>query len=70
MKSRSLFFFAFLCLLVPAAQAQKAPDAGAASLSGEWELTTTVFGNPLSARLTLRVEKGKITGSVFRITNA
>jgi len=35
-------------------------------LSGEWELTTNVLGNPLAHRLTLKVEKGKLTGSVSR----
>jgi acetamidase/formamidase len=35
-------------------------------LSGEWMLTTTTFGNERSERLHLRLEKGKLAGSVYR----
>ncbi len=38
----------------------------AGDFSGEWEMTTTIFGNALSNRLILHVEKGKLTGSVYR----
>jgi amidase len=66
MRSESRFGFALACLLAATAQAQKAPDAGPATLSGEWILTTTIFGNPLDNRLTLTVEKGKVAGSLYR----
>lgn len=33
-----------------------------ASLSGEWVLTTVVFGNERSERMNFQVEKGKVTG--------
>lgn len=33
-------------------------------LTGEWELTSMILGVPLGERLNLRVEKGKLTGSV------
>jgi len=32
--------------------------------NGEWELTTLFFGVPRAERLTLRVEKGKLTGTL------
>ena len=37
-----------------------------ASLTGDWILTTVAFGNERSERLSLRQEKGKLTGSVYR----
>jgi amidase len=37
-----------------------------ASLSGEWVLTTVVFGNERGERMNLQVEKGKVTGWVYR----
>ena len=52
-------------LVAPFAIGQEAPRAPA-SLSGEWILTTVVFGNERSERLNLQVEKGKVTGSVYR----
>ncbi len=66
MRARSLFCLVLICFLVPAARAQKPPETGSASVSGEWVLTTELFGNPLHERLNLRVEKGKISGSVYR----
>ena len=62
MASRSLASFAFACLFAASAAAASPPQAAPADLSGEWELTTNVFGNPLAERLTLTVENGKITG--------
>lgn len=52
-----------LCIgvFVAAAAFGQAPGA---SLTGEWELTTLFFGVPLAERLNLKVEKGKLTGSV------
>jgi len=52
-----------LCIgvFVAAAAFGQAPGANP---SGEWELTTLFFGVPLAERLTLKVEKGKLTGSV------
>jgi len=52
-----------LCIgvFVAAAAFGQAPGA---NLTGEWELTTLFFGVPLAERLTLKVEKGKLTGSV------
>jgi len=35
-------------------------------LSGEWELMITVFGNSLAYRMDLKVDAGKLTGSVSR----
>jgi hypothetical protein len=35
-------------------------------ISGEWEMTTRVIGNTLAHRLTIKVEKGKLTGTVSR----
>jgi len=46
------------------AAAEQVPPAS--GLSGEWILTTVVFGNERSDRLILQVEKGKATGSVYR----
>jgi amidase len=62
MASRTLVSLAFLCLFAAAARAASPPQAAPADVSGEWELTTNVFGNPLSERITLKVENGKITG--------
>jgi amidase len=53
-----------LCGGVFAAAAALGQASGGGSLTGEWELTTLIFGVPLSERLNLKVEKGKVTGSV------
>jgi amidase len=50
-----------LCLGTSAAPAVSPAPA---DLSGEWELTTLVLGNPLSGRLTLSVEKGTLSGTL------
>ena len=50
------------CLLVAVSLAA----APATDLSGEWELIMTLFGNPLAYRMELKVEGGKLTGSVSR----
>jgi acetamidase/formamidase len=51
-------------VLATAALLGQAPPGGAANPTGEWELTTLFFGVPLSERLTLRVDKGKVTGTL------
>jgi amidase len=51
---------AAVCLLAAATSRAAAP---AADVSGEWELTTMVFGNPLAERVTFSVENGKLTGT-------
>ncbi|MFY9549766.1 MAG: acetamidase/formamidase family protein [Thermoanaerobaculia bacterium] len=53
-----------VCLLATAARAGATPQTSPSEFSGEWELTTMVFGQPLSERLTLKVDKGKITGTI------
>jgi amidase len=45
--------------------AAQAP-ASAANLTGDWILTTVVFGHERSERLHLKSEKGKLSGSVYR----
>jgi amidase len=66
MKPSSVTWFALVCLpAAGAAQAASVPEPAPATLNGEWELITAVFGNTLSQRLHLHVEKGKITGSVY-----
>ena len=64
MALRSLASIVVVCLLAAAAQAGNTPQSSPSEFSGEWELTTMVFGQPLSERLTLKVDKGKITGSI------
>ena len=61
--SHTILAASFLIASVAAGQA--APRSPA-SLSGEWVLTTVVFGNERSERLDLKVGKGKVTGSVYR----
>src|SRR6476646_11903918 len=52
------------CLLAAFALAAPAAEADAsADLTGEWEMTTMVFGSPLAERMALAVENGKITGT-------
>ncbi len=53
-------------VLIPFFAAAPAPSSPAASdLSGEWILTTQVFGNPLGSRLELSASAGKLTGAVW-----
>ena len=52
----------WVCLLV-AAPLSAAP---ATDLSGEWELMVTLFGNPLAYRMEVKVDGGKLSGSVSR----
>lgn len=60
MRPKSLASLGLTLLLAAAgARAAAPPD-----VSGEWELTTDVLGNPLAARMTLTVEKGKLTGTI------
>jgi hypothetical protein len=56
--------FGLCCGLLGAAAVLGQASAGATSLSGEWELTTLIFGVPLGERLILKVERGKVSGSV------
>ena len=58
----TLFFAA--AAAVSAAQGTPSPSPG--DLSGEWEMTTVVLSNPLVHRLTIKVERGKLTGTVSR----
>ena len=48
------------------ASATVGAGGGPADLSGEWVLTTTIFGAVSGERLTLSVEQGKITGSIYQ----
>jgi len=67
MKLRSLVLGVLTGLLASrAAWAATGPDAAAASLAGEWVLTTTVFGSVAGERLKLSVDQGKITGSIYQ----
>ena len=67
MKLRSLGLCVLTGLLVcRTAWAAAGPDAAAASLAGEWVLTTTVFGSVAGERLKLSVDQGKITGSIYQ----
>ncbi len=65
MNFRTLAFCATGVLAAGTAGAANAPEA-AASLSGEWVLSTTVFGSVAGERLKLSVEQGKITGSIYQ----
>ena len=49
--------------LFAAAVAAGAIGAPAPDVSGEWEMTTMVFGDALAERIVLKVEGGKITGT-------
>ena len=65
--TRTAGFLTLVALVLTAsiAAGQEAPRAPA-SLSGEWLLTTVIFGNERGERMNLQVEKGKVTGSVYR----
>ncbi len=53
------------CLVTAAVVlAEPTPASAPADLSGEWVLTTMVFGEALSERLVLHAEKGTLTGTV------
>lgn len=45
--------------------APAAAPAASSSSSDEWQLTTTAYGNSLHQRMTLRIEKGKVSGWIF-----
>ena len=62
MSSRLACFVLIGLMAVATARADNPP----ASLSGEWELTTTIFGSVSGERLSLSVEQGKITGWVYQ----
>lgn len=68
MKPFALALLSSLVTAAAAAQARPTPTA-APSVStpsaDEWQLTTTVQGNPLHQRMNLRIEKGKVTGWIF-----
>jgi len=66
MRSRRGFLRVVLSVLAAAAGASGQTIPASAGLSGEWALTTVIFGNERSERMNLRVEKGKVTGSVYR----
>lgn len=66
MNFRSFGFCALGSLLAAGAVWEAGGPEAAASLSGEWELKTTVFGAVVGERLKLSVEQGKITGSVYK----
>ena len=60
-----------LAVIVAAVMVAAAPGAAqapapAANLTGDWILTTVVFGHERSERLRLKSEKGKLSGSVYR----
>ena len=58
--------FAALALgvLLAATTETAAASPATGDVSGEWELTTRILGNPLHGRLTLNVEGGKLTGTL------
>src|SRR5262249_15242312 len=56
--------FIGIAFLLRALALGAAAPAPAADVSGEWLLTTVWFGEPVAERLTLKVEKGKLAGSV------
>jgi hypothetical protein len=53
-------------LLSAVARAAEPARPSPSDASGEWQLTTVYFGEPIHDRLTLKAEKGKLTGSVAR----
>ncbi len=64
MPLRLLASTVLVCLFAAgAALGAAVPVAAPVDVSGEWELATMVFGQPLAERLTLKVENGKITGT-------
>lgn len=62
MRSLHALGIGFSCGLFGVSAALGQAFAGAPNLTGEWELTTLVFGVPLAERLNLKVEEGKLTG--------
>jgi amidase len=62
MRSRTPGFRLALALFA-SALAAGAIGAPAPDVSGEWEMTTMVFGNPLAERIVLKVEGSKISGT-------
>jgi amidase len=64
MPPRSFVAFALASSLAAAfTQAAPAPPASS-DVAGEWELTEQIFGNPMSARLELELESGKLKGTL------
>ncbi len=66
MKRRSLVLCVLTGLLASRTAWAANGPAAPASLAGEWVLTTTVFGSAAGERLKLSVDRGKITGSIYR----
>jgi amidase len=60
MKAR--YFASVPAWLLVAAASMAAPQPALPDLSGDWILTTQVYGEPLNELLTLKVESGRITG--------
>jgi amidase len=48
------------------ARAQTAAPAAAGSAADEWHLTTTIYGNALHQRMSLHIEKGKVSGWILQ----
>jgi amidase len=59
----AVFFSLFVGSFLPA---QNSGDRAENDLSGDWVLTTNVHGEKLSERLSLKLEKGKLSGTLFR----
>ncbi len=64
-RTRNYPVLAASVLIASIAAGQETPRMPA-TLSGEWVLTTVTFGHERSERMNLQVEKGKVTGSVYR----
>lgn len=62
---KGAFVFACLCLPGPGRSEQQVAPSGPL-LSGEWHLTTVVWGNELHERMNLHVEKGKVSGWIYQ----
>src|SRR3982751_323141 len=63
---RPTFLLASVCLLASAVGATGAVPpcpASAGDVSGDWEMSTVLFGNTLAERVHFDVEKGKLTGT-------
>jgi len=65
MRSRGLSLALAIWTAAAAGSALQAP-APASSVTGDWILTLVVFGNERSERLSLKTEKAKLSGSVYR----
>src|SRR5207249_2130095 len=62
------FFLAVLCSLFlnSSLSAQGANERTESNPSGDWILITNVYGESLSERLTLKLEKSELSGTLFR----